>query len=356
MDESIDVANMKHVCILARYVHEGDIKMFLLDLVRVKAANSESLFLCLMYTLKKYNLPINNLIGFCANNTNVMMDKHNSVAPRLLEVNVEISIFPCIRHSFHLIARHAYEVLFKEFDNFLYAVYTYFAHSPKRQIALETKQKEMKIQQQKILKPSPTRWLSLHGCIERILMQWAALCAVFKDATESHESAIAARLNKNFNCPYMKAYLEFLILPLGLITNFIATFQKNDFVIHNMLSVCLTLVRHLAGFFIKRDYVRMENIYELNIDDQDNLLTIEETYIGEDAICTMNEIRNRNTMEDANKIKEFYETAQRFYKITFKELVRCIPFNETFLHSLNFLKPEIALTIQRTSRIQFVKL
>lgn len=45
IDESTDVANIQHACILGRYVNGSSIKIVLLDLIRVDVANSKHLYL-----------------------------------------------------------------------------------------------------------------------------------------------------------------------------------------------------------------------------------------------------------------------------------------------------------------------
>jgi len=112
-----------------------------------------------------------------------------------------------------------------------------------------------------------------------------------------------------------------------------------------MLSQCKTLLRYLAQFFIKADCLNTENIHQINIDYEDNLLPLHKIYIGEYAIQTIEEIRKQNSETNSDKIQIFYTNVQNFYKISFKELVHRIPYNEPFLNSLDFLKPENALEI-----------
>lgn len=347
MDESTDICSIKNICILIRYIDGPEIKTQLLDFIRVNTTDAVGLFNSLMYCLEKNNLQISNLIGFCADKANVMMGENNSVASRLLEVNNEICIFPYIYHSFHLIAKHAFEALPEEIGDFLSDVYTYFARSDKRRQTLEDKQRAMKLKVLKILEPSLTRCLTMNECIVRIVSQWPALHEVFREATDRK----ATRLFKTFEDGYMKAYLEFLKLPLKLFSEFNILFQKKNVAVHIILPQSTRLLNHLSMFFIKRDCIQNMSLHGIDIDNEDNLIPLEQIFIGEEALITINGIRN--TVHN-NKIADFYTNVRNFYKITYKELISRLPFNEKFLMSLNFLNPEIALGERDNSSDQII--
>nr|XP_033330914.1 uncharacterized protein LOC117222954 [Megalopta genalis] len=343
MDESTDISSTKHVCLLARYVDGPQIKTYLLDYIRINEANAESLFQCLMYCLERNNLPINNLVGFSLDNASVAVGTNNSVVTRLLAINKEICVIPCIRHLFHLVTKHAYSVLPEDVGDFLSGVYSYFSKSDKRKQALEAKQKALNMTKLIILEPCLTRWLTLYKSIERILSQWPALWEVFRDASKEKKSLKAQALYNVFEQGYIKAYLEFLKLPLELFTEYNIVFQKSDIAIHTLLRECTILTKHIAQFFIKPQCIQASNTFEINVDEEENLLPLEEIYIGEEALATINQLKAKE--ENNAIITEFYVDVQNFYRTAYKELGQRIPHNESFLNSLNFLKPKIALEI-----------
>ena len=81
----------------------------LYTLVEVSSCDAESLFQVLVSHFDKDNIPLNNIIGFAADTTNVMFGEHNSVASRLKENIPHIFVMHCICHSVYLCASHACE-------------------------------------------------------------------------------------------------------------------------------------------------------------------------------------------------------------------------------------------------------
>ena len=118
-------------------------------------------------------------------------------------------VFPCICHSLHLVALHAYKCLPSFVDDFLHSIHTYFSKSPKRQTDLTEVQDFLKERAQKVLQTAPTRWLALSECLKRILNQWPSLFCTFSTANFEDESDIAKKIFNLMNCPFTLAYLQF---------------------------------------------------------------------------------------------------------------------------------------------------
>jgi hypothetical protein len=55
---------------------------------------------------------------------------------RLLQNNPQTFVLGCIRHSAHLIASHAADVLPKHLEGLMHSLCSYFSTSPKRQALL----------------------------------------------------------------------------------------------------------------------------------------------------------------------------------------------------------------------------
>ncbi|XP_076675389.1 E3 SUMO-protein ligase KIAA1586-like [Andrena cerasifolii] len=344
IDETRDISDTKLLWFLIRYVHKEQIYTYLLDLIRVKDCTAENLYKGFLHSLKKYNLTVSNIVGVCVDNANVMLGRQNSLISRLLADNEEISVFPCICHSMNLVTSHACRHLPSHIEEFLQSVCTYFSQSPKHQSVLEGAQDFMNFAKQK-LQPSRTRWLALSECVKRVLNQWPVLFAVFAKAVTEGKSKVVSRIFRNFNCLYTKAYVQFLNYVLNIFIGFNRLFQSSKFLLHCLLPECLRLLRLLGGNFIKSKYITAPNIHKIDVYNEANLVPIQKIFIGAESMTTINQIINSN-LED-EQIIEFYTNIKKFYQSAFENIVRRLPFNETFINSLDFLSPHVALDITK---------
>ena len=343
IDETTEVSNTKIVWFLIRYIHDEKIYTYLLDLIRLKECTAENLHKCLLHSLKTHDLPVSNIVGVCADNTDVMLGRQNSLISRLLADNEEISVFPCICHSMNVVASEACKHLPSHIEQFLESVYTYFSRSPKLQSTSEGMQDFINFANQKLLQSSRTKWLALTECVKRILNQWQDLFAIFEEAVTEGKSKVASKIFQYFNCPYTKAYVQFLNYVLNTFTGISRLFQSSVVLVHFLRSECLRLVRLLGGNFIKSEYIVAPNIHELDVYNEANLVPLRAIYIGAESMSTINEITNSNL--DDEKIMQFYTNIKQFYQSAFENIVKRLPFNEPFLNSLEFLTPRIALDI-----------
>ncbi|XP_076673658.1 uncharacterized protein LOC143371905 isoform X2 [Andrena cerasifolii] len=344
IEETTDVSDRKILWFLIRYFHKEQTYTYLLDLIRIKECTAENLYKCFLNTLKKYNLPVSNIVGVCADNTNVMLGRENSLISRLLADNEEISVFSCICHYMDLVASEACKHLPSHVEDFLHSILTYFVRSPIQQSLSESMQDFINFANQKVLHPSRARWLGLSESAERVLNQWPDLFAVLAQVVTEGKSKVASKILRNFNCPYTKAYVQFINYVLNIFTGINRLFQSSKVLIHCLLPESLRLVRLLGGNFIKSEYITAPNIHEIDVYNEANLLPMRTIYIGAEAMATINKITN-SKLQDEKQIIQFYTNIKNFYQSAFKNIVKRLPFNEPFLNSLEFLSPHIALDI-----------
>ena len=167
IDETTDVSTAKELAVVTR-VYDGEsmnTNCPLYDLLEIAHGDAESLFQALVGLFERDGISLNNIIGFAADNTNVMFGEHNSVDSRLKEKIHDIFLMRCICHSAHLCASHACEKLPRTAEELLRDVYNYFCHSSKRQAEFRAFQSFSKVEPHKLLHPCQTRWLSLHACV-----------------------------------------------------------------------------------------------------------------------------------------------------------------------------------------------
>lgn len=193
VDESTDIGTQSHMCIVVRF-YDHELKKMVSkfwDLVPVydinnpdkvnEGATAKNLFECIINSFKKYEINVNNIIGFGSDGCASMMGKHNSVSTLMKEMFPGIMIVKCICHSLHLCCSQACKSLPRRCEDLARNIYNFFGQSSKRQSQFVEFQNFCSIKVHKILHPSQTRWLSLLEVVNRILEQWEALRLFFTD-------------------------------------------------------------------------------------------------------------------------------------------------------------------------------
>ncbi|XP_068221565.1 uncharacterized protein [Palaemon carinicauda] len=144
-DESTDVSTTKSCAVIVRFCDSSvqKITTAMLDLVNLydsdnnaQGSTGQNLYSLLINTLTKYDIPLSNFIGFAADGASNIMGEHNSLCSRLKHLfffSQGITVFKCICHSIHLCSSEAAKNLPRHCEDLLRSIYTFFAHSSKRQ-------------------------------------------------------------------------------------------------------------------------------------------------------------------------------------------------------------------------------
>lgn len=89
VDETTDCSTEKACAMIVKYFDKdtNKIKAAMLDITNVYEGNGgstgESLFSLIIQTLAKFNIPLNNMVGFAADGASNIMGTMNSVSSRL---------------------------------------------------------------------------------------------------------------------------------------------------------------------------------------------------------------------------------------------------------------------------------
>ena len=125
------------------------------------------------------NIPMVNVIGFCADTCNVMFGKHHSVSQLLLKDCPWVLLVRCSCHLIHLCASYASLKLPKSLEDMCRNIYSHFSLSSKRTDAFHEFQDFFNVQNHKILNAGHTQWLSMKMCVDRALEQYEPLKLYF---------------------------------------------------------------------------------------------------------------------------------------------------------------------------------
>lgn len=161
LDETTDVSSVKSLAVTVRYHNGSKVITQFLCLIEVPEATADILFAVLMSKLKDLKIPVKNIIGYGADNANVMMGSISGLKAKFKEILPNIFVMGCICHSLDLCSSAAAKQLPKSVEQFVHDIYNHFAHSSKRKHNFVKYQEFCDVHKHAILRPCDTRWLSL---------------------------------------------------------------------------------------------------------------------------------------------------------------------------------------------------
>lgn len=128
---------------------------------------------------------------------------------------------------------------------------------------------------------------------------------------------------------------------------FYLLFQFSKVLIQVLLPESIRFLRFLGDAFLKPQCMREVNLRNIDIENDDNLLSFEEIDIDYNGNTkqTIQELKNDSDVK-VEDITEFYMTIQKFYKVAYKGAVTRLLFNKEFLKSLGFLNLVTAIYIE----------
>ncbi|XP_044744751.1 uncharacterized protein LOC123306698 [Coccinella septempunctata] len=255
-DETTDISVKKQCAFTVIYFSsEEKIITQFFDLVETKGSTAQELFDVLKGSLDTRQIPLQNLVGFSSDTTNVMVGEHQSVFAHLKKCLPYIVCVKCSCHMAHLAASRACLVLPKHVEDMLRNIGSHFSRSSSRRQKYEEFQIFFKVDIHKILSPSNTRWLSVKACVDRLLEQYEALLGYFRENVYEDPSYITEAILETMSNPYTKVYLELMVQVLGLITEFNMIFQSEKQLLYELKLETKKLLSTLASYYLKMPVV-----------------------------------------------------------------------------------------------------
>ena len=198
IDETTGIAACKQLTIVVRFFsdRENRVKSKFLKLIEVTMTDASMLTLAILSLFESKQIPVDNMIGYASDTTNVMFGEHHSVVSLLKECLPNLFVMKCRCHSAHFCASHACEKFPRAIEDLARDIYSYFCH---RLSEYETNTKP-----HQLLKASQTRWLLLANCVSRIIEQWSALEAYFEKAIQQDCLISAQNILSALQSPIIK--------------------------------------------------------------------------------------------------------------------------------------------------------
>lgn len=165
VDESTDLGNIKSLAIAIRYFKSNIVPDRFLAMIEITDHSADGLFQAIIKTLQQNKIPIQQLVGFAADNASVMKGKNAGLQSKLKELVPKFFVMGCICHSFALCSEAACKKLPDKNELFDRDVCNYFGKSSTRRFEFSQHQQICDLAPHKLLKLSQTRWLSLEVSI-----------------------------------------------------------------------------------------------------------------------------------------------------------------------------------------------
>ena len=305
IDETTDKSTLKQLAILATYfdMETFTSKYYLVDMIEVVDGTAKGIYSALKQACADQFIPMDNLIGYSSDTTNVMFGEHNSVSKLLVTEYPNVTAIKCSCHLIHLVSSYAAMKLPKGLEDLCRDIFNHFHCSSKRQELYQQFQTFFNTEPHKILSPGQTCWLSLEACVNRILEQYQALQHYFtlvanEDPTHSND-----RILRSLNNKFTSAYLEFLSYQLQRLNAFNLLFQSESPSLHYLKTEVESLLKSLASDFMDVKYVKTTDAKVIDPNDVQHHVPLSNVYIGMQAYATMQEIKEGARPEDVAKFQ-----------------------------------------------------
>ena len=281
------------------------------------------------------------------------MGANQSVSSMIKEAFPWVVIVKCSCHMAHLVASYACKKLPKSMEDICRSIYSHFTHSHKRQHAFLEFQKFYQVDMHKILQAGQTRWLSVKAAVDRILEQWDALSAYYRLLLVEDPTKLNELVYTNLN-PVMKCMFEFVAFALGLLTEFNVAFQADKPLFYRLKLETESLIKESSLSFMKKDYVKSTNAFQINVNDPSVYLPLENIYLGpngQDSLLTLKS--DPGVPHDA--VEKILRAAQSFYIEAVQQIQTRFRFDDDIYKYAEMVDPVSAQSLRPGSLQPFIR-
>lgn len=343
MDETTDRSTTKQCAFTVIYYCDIKLKVVttFFDMVNVQSCTASDLMNCLKNVILKKNIPLQNLVGFCADTTNVMFGEKNSVHTLLKTELPDIVSIKCSCHMAHLAASKACLLLPRSVEDLLRNVGSHFHRSSLRVEKFKEFQMYFRTEIHRILSPANTRWLSVKSCVDRILEQYVPLKEYFRELLFSDPSKTTEEILNTLENRFTQIYIEFMSYVLGLLTDFNILFQSETPLLHKLKPECETLLKTLCSNFVPVKELKDIDIFKFEHKNTDKHIQLENIYLG---VAAHESILNLKTDENfkENELQLFLKSCKSFYIEIVTEIEKRFSFNDPIFDVIMIVDPKVA--------------
>ena len=335
-DESTDISVFEQVAVSARVIDttDGLVKSYSLGIKPVPSASATNIFGKIEEMFKDDGIPWRNMIAYGSDGANVMRGSKNSVLTRLKNVQPYLYSIHCTCHQLHLCAQGASKCIPPIVEDFARNVAYFFEKSAKRVARYKEFQAAANVPSHKLIKPSSTRWLSLHQSVSRVLEQWDALEQYFTQDNDVRNVSKVKEWVELMAAKCTKAYLYFLKEVLPIFTTVNCRYQTSNVMIHKLYDDQRQLLKILLLNCIKQSSIsQTTDCLTLDLDNEALWIDVIDLVISKDCEAIVADMSHFER-------SAFLTVCRDFYLVAAKEVKRRLPLSCPVLSALRFLCPE----------------
>lgn len=295
------------------------------------------------------NIPMENVVGFSTDTTNVMAGANNSLYVLMRKEIPNLVYVKCTCHMLHLCSSYACLKLPRSLEDLIRDVSAHFHRSSQRQSGLEAYQEYFGVEIHKILKRSGTRWLSLKDCVNRLIEQFEVLKEYFKAESLKDHSKTTTQIYETLTNNYTLAYLEFLSYVTQLTNDLNVMFQSRSPLLYKLKDEIESLLKSICMNYMDIKYVReCSDIFQINHFDQTKFVPLTQVYLGVTASEVVSQFSDASEKEDLNL---FYKTCLDFYVELVTQIKQRFVFSDSVYRILDIIKPKSVMNFEVRSLI-----
>lgn len=254
----LDASNRKNIKLfpisIQIFTFKDGLKNYLLHFCENSNETADGMFAMVDSCLKLLKLDWKYVSCLSADNTNSNFGQHHSLYTKMTDVNKHIKKGNCHAHIIHNCVKFSIDFLGLDVENLILKIYSHFSMSAKRREELKSFHEFVDCEWRELIRHVGTRWLSLNPCIERILLNYSALCSYFL-SLENCPPNIKRLLKIDDNSDRVPDEIETYLLFCNHTLNI---FQETIKIIESNESTCLDIFKIMDD--LRRKIIsRMEN-------------------------------------------------------------------------------------------------
>jgi hypothetical protein len=264
VDESMDVSKSQNLIVYFKY-YDLNTSRSLTEFAALKAltrSDAQGIFDTLNEIIKLFDLNFEKLLCLGSDGASVMVGSRMSLLQLLKDRNPFITNVHCINHRLALASRSLIEQIpyLVEYFQIVSDIHNFFSKSSKRCSMLKEFQSTFDEDELRMVRLCPTRWLSLHSCVDHILRGIQSINVALMEEASNKKLAPYERkrlvILMDTICSYkFLATTHFLKDILSLTTMLCKEFQKENCNIndsHTYLMACLKVINE--DYITERNY------------------------------------------------------------------------------------------------------
>lgn len=346
IDESTDIACVKHLCVCVRYYnarHNKIISQFV-GLIPVTSTTAEALYQHIKDYFREIGVDLNHCFALGTDGASNLCGCHQSVYILMKKDIPNLLLIKCTCHSLHLACSHASEELPSNIDYMLRETYNWFHRSALRREAYLDIYKLINDGKEplQLVPLSGTRWLARSNSVKRILNQWSSLKTHFQITASSCDKYVSRELHAMYSDHANELYLTFLRPVLNDFERMNLLFQKEEADHCSLLTELESFTISMLRRILYPDSVKLEvDMGHISI-----FLPLEKVDFGYEFSTLLANKRKANMITE-DVLLNIQSRCHKFLIRACKELLARIPENVETLKKVKNLSPTICLSHTR---------